>query len=65
MLEAGIYLGRGAEHPADTRDNIIRDNMISGHGMKTHCIAAAPGVALKANTIQGNTVLRQRGCAVT
>jgi hypothetical protein len=54
MLESGIYLGRGAEHPADTRGNTIRDNTISGHGMKTHCIVAAPGVALTANTIQGN-----------
>jgi hypothetical protein len=54
MLESGIYLGRGAEHPADTRGNTIRGNTISGHGMKTHCIEAAPGVALTANTIQGN-----------
>jgi hypothetical protein len=54
MLESGIYLGRGAEHPADTRGNVIKDNTISGHGMKAHCIEAAPGVALAANTIQGN-----------
>ncbi len=54
MLESGIYLGRGAEHSADTRGNTIRGNTISGHGMKTHCIEAAPGVALAANTIQGN-----------
>lgn len=54
MLESGIYLGRGAVHPAETRGNIIRDNIISGHGMKRHCIEAAPGVALSANTIQGN-----------
>jgi hypothetical protein len=55
MLESGIYLGRGAEHPADTHGNSIRGNTISGHGMKTHCIEAAPGVELTANTIQGNT----------
>jgi hypothetical protein len=54
MLESGIYLGRGAEHPADTRSNTIRNNTISGHGMKTHCIEAAPGVALTANAIQAN-----------
>jgi hypothetical protein len=54
MLESGIYLGRGAEHPADTRGNSIRGNTISGHGMKAHCIEAAPGVSLAANTIQGN-----------
>ena len=34
MLESGIYLGRAAEHPADTRGNTIRDNLITGHGMK-------------------------------
>jgi hypothetical protein len=55
MLESGIYLGRGAEHPADTRGNTIRGNTISGHGMKTHCIEAAPSVMLAANAIQGNT----------
>lgn len=54
MLESGIYLGRGGEHPADTRGNTIRDNTISGHGMKTHCIEAAPGVEPAANKIQGN-----------
>jgi hypothetical protein len=55
MLESGIYLGRGGEHPADTRGNTIRDNLISGHGMKQHCIEAAPGVELKSQTIKGNT----------
>jgi hypothetical protein len=55
MLESGIYLGRAAEHPADTRGNIIRDNLITGHGMKLHCIQAAPGVELKSQTIKGNT----------
>lgn len=60
MLESGIYLGRGAERPADTRGNTIRGNTISGHGMKTHCIEAAPGVALKANTIQENVCTNSR-----
>lgn len=55
MLESGIYLGRAAEHPADTRNNTIRDNLITGHGMKTHCIEAAPGVELQSQTIKGNT----------
>lgn len=55
MLESGIYLGRAAEHPADTRNNTIRDNIITGHGMARHCIQAAPGVELKSQTIKGNT----------
>jgi hypothetical protein len=55
MLESGIYLGRAAEHPANTRDNTIRDNHITGHGMHSHCIAAAPGVDLKSQVTKGNT----------
>jgi hypothetical protein len=54
MLESGIYLGRGAERPAETRANIIQGNKISGHKMKIHCIVAGPGVSLSANTIEGN-----------
>jgi Right handed beta helix region len=55
MLESGIYLGRAAEHSADTRGNTIRDNRITGHGMQAHCIEAAPGVDLKSQTTKGNT----------
>ncbi len=55
MLESGIYLGRAAEHPADTRDNTIRDNVITGHGMHAHCIEAAPGVELRFQTAKANT----------
>jgi hypothetical protein len=52
LLSSGIYLGRRAERPAVTRGNLIRDNEISGFGMK--CIAAAPGVSLQANQVGGN-----------
>ncbi len=55
MLESGIYLGRAAEHPADTRGNTLRDNLITGHGMHAHCIEAAPGVELKSQVTKGNT----------
>jgi hypothetical protein len=61
MLESGIYLGRGAEHPADTQGNNIRGNTISGHGMKAHCIEAAPGVDLAANQILRNTCSDSEG----
>jgi hypothetical protein len=54
MLEAGIYLGRGVARMIETRGNIIRNNKISGHKMKTRCIVAGPGVSLAANTIEGN-----------
>ena len=54
LLSSGIYLGRRAERPAVTRDNLIRDNEITGHRMGSGCLAAAPGVALRDKGIQGN-----------
>ena len=54
LLRAGIYLGRGAHRPAIARNNIVEDNEISGYNMNSRCIAAAPGVSLKANTIRRN-----------
>ena len=55
MLESGIYLGRGVARLERTQDNVIRSNEISGHGMRSRCIAAGPGVALAANTVSANT----------
>jgi len=54
MLESGIYLGRGAERPAITQGNVIRENRIAGHQMKARCILGAPGVKLTLNLIEGN-----------
>jgi hypothetical protein len=54
MLRSGIYLARRAGRPAVTRDNVIRDNFISGFGMDKWCIDAAPGVSLAASDIGGN-----------
>lgn len=54
MLQAGIYLGRGAERPAPARGNTVKDNRISGFKMKTRCVAFAPGIAAEANTVAGN-----------
>ena len=55
MLESGIYLGPGASRPEPVRGNIIRGNEISGHKMKSRCIAFGPGVSRTANTIEKNT----------
>ncbi len=54
LLQTGIYLGRRAERPARTHGNTIEDNEIAGHGMRTRCVGAAPGVALSASTIRNN-----------
>ena len=55
MLESGIYLAPGASRPEPVRDNIIRDNEISGHRMKSRCIMFGPKVSRVGNTVQGNT----------
>jgi parallel beta-helix repeat protein len=54
MLESGIYLSRGVARLEETRANIIRDNEISGQGMKARCIAFGPGVSRTANTLGNN-----------
>lgn len=54
MLESGIYLGPGASRPEPVRGNVIRDNEISGHKMKTRCIVFGPGVSRAGNTIEKN-----------
>ena len=54
LLQSGIYLGAGASRPEPVRGNIIRDNEISGHGMKAHCIVFGPRVVRASNTIAGN-----------
>ncbi len=54
LLRTGIYIGKRAERAAPARNNRIEDNLISGHKMKTRCIAAAPGILLKDNQIRGN-----------
>lgn len=54
-LRSGIYLSDNGGRPAQTRDNVIRNNVIEGFGIAEHCIAAKPGVDLKQDTIAGNT----------
>lgn len=55
MLESGIYLSRGVVRLEEVRGNMIRGNTISGHEMKSRCIAAGPGVKLSENSIGPNT----------
>jgi hypothetical protein len=54
MLRTGIYLGRGAERPAQARDNVIEDNEISGFQMATRCWASAPGILPWWNMVRRN-----------
>jgi parallel beta-helix repeat protein len=54
LMRTGIYLGTGAERPDVAKGNVIENNEISGYGMSRHCVGAAPGVSLAANTVAKN-----------
>ncbi len=54
MLQSGIYLSKGVVRMEEVRGNVIRDNRISGHKMKSRCMEAGPGVKLKENSIGPN-----------
>ncbi|MGA7239190.1 MAG: right-handed parallel beta-helix repeat-containing protein [Bryobacteraceae bacterium] len=54
ILEAGVYLGRGAERPAPARGNVVENNLITGWGMKTGCVVAAPDIPTNWNIVRGN-----------
>jgi len=53
-LQSGIYLGRGFLWREPARDNVVTDNEITGFGMKSRCIAYAPGVLPTDNTVRNN-----------
>ena len=59
ILQSGIYLGKRAERPAIAHGNTITNNIVSGFKMAERCIAAAPGVDLKSNTIESNQCKNQ------
>jgi hypothetical protein len=54
ILRSGIYLGAGADRPDLAKGNVVEGNEVGGYGMSRHCIGAAPGVSLAANTISKN-----------
>ncbi|MBC8164930.1 MAG: right-handed parallel beta-helix repeat-containing protein [Bryobacteraceae bacterium] len=54
LLRVGIYLAAKAERADPARDNVIVDNVISGHAMKKRCLAAAPLIDLRQQTIERN-----------
>ena len=54
LLRSGIYLAPGGHRPDPAQGNTIENNTLSGFGIARHCIVAAPGVSLHANTIRNN-----------
>jgi len=54
LLRSGVYLGRGAARPSLSTENIVEDNVITGHGMATWCIGWAPGVTKDTNQVGDN-----------
>ncbi len=61
ILEAGVYLGRGAERPAPARGNTVEQNVITGWGMKTGCVLSAPDIPAWWNTVRGNDCRERAG----
>ncbi len=55
MLASGIYVSRGVARLEETRGNVIENNTITGHGMKSRCVVFGPGVSRTANTLEANT----------
>ena len=55
LLRSGIYLANAGPRPARAHGNVIEDNELSGFGISKHCVAAAPGISLTANSIARNT----------
>ncbi|MEO8025489.1 MAG: right-handed parallel beta-helix repeat-containing protein [Bryobacteraceae bacterium] len=60
LLRSGVYLSRGVKRMEETRGNVIRRNRLSGFGMRSHCVTAGPGVALKDNEIAGNACMDEK-----
>ena len=59
LLDSGIYLADHAERPDPAVGIVIENNTISGWGMAKHCVGAAPGVNLGANTVRRNSCQNQ------
>jgi hypothetical protein len=55
LLRSGIYLAGSGGRPTATKGNVIRSNVVTGFGMKQHCVAAGAGVSLAENTVSGNS----------
>jgi hypothetical protein len=54
LLRSGIYLRAKMERPADTRNNEIEDNEMSGFGIGSRCVVAGPGVDSSLDRIARN-----------
>lgn len=59
LLQSGIYLGLFVDpkRSAPAKDNVIIDNLIMGHGMKTRCVVFAPGLSSEGSELARNICL--------
>jgi hypothetical protein len=57
MLRSGIYFGKGAERPDPAHNNIVEDNLITGHRMQERCIEFSPVVDATAQKLARNGCL--------
>ncbi|MBY0508316.1 MAG: right-handed parallel beta-helix repeat-containing protein [Bryobacteraceae bacterium] len=65
LLQSGIYLGLFVDpkRRSPAMRNIIVDNLIMGHGMKTRCLVFAPGLANEGNEVARNICLEPPAAA--
>jgi len=54
LLRSGVYVAANGGRPAAAAGNVVRGNTVTGYGIPAHCVTAAPGVDLKANTVLQN-----------
>ena len=54
MLQSGIYLGQGGARKEEAKNNIIRENTVTGYKIAKHCIYVAPQAVGSANAIDHN-----------
>jgi len=54
LLSAGIYLGDGGAKPAPAQKNQVTGNIVTGFGMRAHCVEYGAYVDAKKNTVKDN-----------
>ena len=60
LLRSGIYVAGKGARPVKSGHNQITGNVVSGFGMRQHCVAAGPRASLTGNDIGKNECLDER-----
>ncbi len=60
-LRSGVFLTRSGARPAETRGNLVQDNVVVGYGMDRWCAEVGPGVDAEANVFKENKCFSLEG----